>query len=128
VTDLWGSDQGPALFTDAATRQIMTKTTTTATSPQSKNCCSPSYKSRALQRLTPTQATRSEELRRQLQMRWAVPLTRASQRKAITQAGIQVSAPTTLCRGNGGPVLLTRCRRSNSQGRRRLECLRSRSQ
>jgi hypothetical protein len=39
------------------------------------------------------------------------------------------SAPTTLCRGNGGPVLLTQCRRSNSPpGTWRLECLRSRSQ
>jgi hypothetical protein len=31
-----------------------------------KNCCLPSYKSRALLQLTPTQAIRSEELRRQL--------------------------------------------------------------
>jgi hypothetical protein len=86
VTDLWGSDQGPALFMDAATKQMTAKTTTTVTSPQSKNCCLASYKSRALQRLTPTQATRSEELRRQLQMREPVLLTATGQYQAITLA------------------------------------------
>lgn len=50
VTDLWESDQVPALFTAAATKQIMTKTTTTETSSQTKNCCSPRYKRRASQR------------------------------------------------------------------------------
>jgi hypothetical protein len=73
---LWEFDQGPALFTAAAIKKMTTKTTTmTATFPPSKNCCLLSYKSRALQRLTPTQATESEELRRQLQMREPVPLT-----------------------------------------------------
>jgi hypothetical protein len=57
VTDLWESDQAPA------TKQIMTKQTTTETSPQSKNCCSPSYKRRASQRGVEAQ-TRRAELRR----------------------------------------------------------------
>jgi hypothetical protein len=68
--------EGPALLTAAAIKKMMTKLmTTTAAFPLSKNCCSPSYKRRALQQLTPTQATRSEELRKQLQMRGAVLLT-----------------------------------------------------
>lgn len=63
VTDLWESDQVPALSTAAATKQIMIKTTTTETSPQSKNCCSPSYKRRASQRGVEA-LTRRAELRR----------------------------------------------------------------
>jgi hypothetical protein len=130
VTESWEFDQGPALFTAAAIKKMTTKSTTTAaTFPLSKNCYLPSYKSRALQRLTPTQATRSEELKRQVQMRGAVPLTATGQYQAITLAVAQVSAPTTLCRGNRPLVFLTQCRRSNCPaGRWRLECLRSRRQ
>jgi hypothetical protein len=91
----------------AAIKKITTKSTImAATFPPSKNCCLPSYKSRALPRLTPTQATRSEELRRQLQIKGAVPLTATGQYQAITLAAAQVSVPTTLYRGNGQPVLL----------------------
>jgi hypothetical protein len=67
LTNVWEFDQGLALFTAAAIKKMTTKSTTTAaTFPLSKNCYLLSYKSRALQRLTPTQATRSKELRRQL--------------------------------------------------------------
>jgi hypothetical protein len=58
------SDQAPALFTEATTKKLMTKTTTkTATFPQSKNCCLPSYKSRAS---ASTRTRRAAELRRLL--------------------------------------------------------------
>jgi hypothetical protein len=73
---------------------MMTKTTTTATFPQSKNCCSPSYKSRALQRRIEAQ-TRRAELRRQLQRRGVALPTRAGQHQAKTLPVAQVSARTT---------------------------------
>lgn len=75
--------EGPALFTAITIKKIITKTTTTATSPQSKNCCSPSYKSRALQRLSLIQAIESEELRH-LQRRRAVLLTITGQHQLMT--------------------------------------------
>jgi hypothetical protein len=63
MTDLWESDQAPALFSAVATKQIMTKPTTIETSPQSKNCYSPIYKRRASQPGVEAQ-TRRAELRR----------------------------------------------------------------
>lgn len=109
MTDLWESDQGPALFMDAATKQMMTKTTTTATSPLEELLLTKlqeqgfTTENRGPDKTNRVEGVASEE-------RGALS-TRAGQHKVLTQAGVQVSAHTTPSVVEiDGQFFLTRCR------------------